>query len=258
MKSSPMPTNTAKVRIFVDIFFVILMVLVLVPQTTGIPIHEWAGFLILIPFLFHLLINWDWIAKNSTRFLKKETNKSRFDYVLNWLLYLAMLVVTVSGIVISEAVLPLFGIHFEPDGFWSLMHTLSATLLMAILGIHIALHWRWIVGAFRKLKLKADFHHLTGIVQITKEYSRQLLLLITVSLVFSLFFWAFNYTEWADGFRISLNPEGGDQSNELPPRWMAYFLPLVKVTLLITIPALITGAILRIKHSFKKNVPLRT
>jgi len=78
------------------------MVLVLIPQSTGIPIHEWASFVILLPFLLHLTINWEWITKNSAKFFKNEGRKTRFDYVLNWLLYLLMIFVTISGIVISE------------------------------------------------------------------------------------------------------------------------------------------------------------
>jgi cytochrome b561 len=110
MKTSK--NKIAKVRIYVDLFFFILMILVLIPQSTGIPIHEWGSFIILFPFFLHLMINWKWIIKNSSKILKKESNKTRFDYIFNWILYLFMLVVTVSGIVISESVLPLFGVYF--------------------------------------------------------------------------------------------------------------------------------------------------
>ena len=102
MNENTSKKKTSKVRIYVDIFFFIFMILVLVPQTTGIPIHEWASFLIIIPFLVHVIINWNWIRSNTAKFFKKK-NRSRFDYVLNWILYLLMLIVTVSGIVISSA-----------------------------------------------------------------------------------------------------------------------------------------------------------
>ena len=172
----PKKKNHSKLRIYFDMFFFSLMVLVLIPQSTGIPIHEWAGFIIIVPFLLHLIINWNWIATNSTQFLKKEANKTRFDYVLNWLLYLSMIAATVSGIVISEAVLPLFGIHFTPDKFWTQIHSVSATLLMAVLGIHIALHWKWIVVVLRNLKLKSDFHNFTEIIVIVRNNAKQFFL----------------------------------------------------------------------------------
>ena len=245
--------NASKIRIYLDIFFFILMILVLIPQTTGIPIHEWVSFFIILPFFLHLIINWDWIAANSINFFKREPNKTRFDYVLNWFLYLLMIVVTVSGIVISESALPLFGIHFEPDRFWSKIHHISATQFMAIFGIHIALHWKWIVAVLRGLKFKSDFHNLNQIKAIIAKYSRQLLLIIVVSVLLSFVLWSFNYSEWADGFRMNSGDHNGEKSKEFPNSWMKYLLPLVKVTIIMTIPALITGASIRLKKKVIKN-----
>jgi len=253
MNRIPIKKKTSKVRIYIDIFFFTLMILVLIPQTTGIPIHEWASFIILIPFFLHLIINWNWITTNSAKFLKRQPNKTRFDYVLNWLMYLFMIIVTVSGIVISESALPLLGIHFEPDRFWSLIHDISATLFMAIFGVHIALHWRWIIEAIRKLKFKSELHHLTGIRTIIAKNSHQLLLIIFVSILFSLIIWFFDYSEWADGIRINSVTHNGKKSKSLPKSWMIYFLPLLKVTIITTIPALITGAIIKLKKVIIKN-----
>jgi len=252
VNKNPLKKKTSKVRIYVDIFFFSLMILVLIPQTTGIPIHEWASFIILLPFFLHLIINWNWIVTNSAAFLKRKPNKTRFDYVFNWLLYFLMIVVTVSGIVISESALPFFGIHFEPDSFWSKVHDVSATLFMAFLGIHIALHWKWIVSAIRKLEFKSDLHHLIEIRLIMVKYSRQLLLIIFISIMLSLIIWIFDYSEWADGFRLNSGTHNGEKSNSLPKSWMIYFLPLLKVTVIITIHALITGAIIRLKKMLEK------
>ena len=240
--------NTSKVRIYVDTFFFILMILVLIPQSTGIPIHEWASFLIILPFLLHLIINWNWIANNSRKLINKQIKKTFFDYILNWTLYLLMIIVTISGIVISEAALPVFGIHFEPDKFWSVIHNLSATLLMATLGIHIALHSKWIVTMYRNLKIKSALHNLTEIKVIIIKYYRQLLLIILVSTILSLLIWILNYSQWAEGFRVERDTPS-ENSDGFPNSWLIYILPFLKVTIIITIPALITGAILRLKKN---------
>lgn len=247
MSNNTKNKSLSKLKIYLDILFFVLMIIVLMPQSTGVPIHEWASFIILIPFLLHLVINWGWIAKNSTKFLKKENNKTRFSYVLNWILYLSMILATISGIVISESVLPVFGIHFEPDEFWSLVHNLSATLLMVIFGIHIALHLKWIVNAFRNLNFKTDLHQLTGIKDVIKKYSWQLMIITIVSTVISLLFWFLNYSEWADGFRVSSDTQSGEEAEMMFQNWTIYFLPLLKVAVIITIPALITGAFIRLK-----------
>lgn len=253
MNKTPIKKNTSKVRIYVDTFFFILMILVLIPQSTGIPIHEWASFLIILPFFLHLIINWNWIDNNSKKLINKQIKKTFFDYILNWILYLLMIIVTISGIVISEAALPVFGLHFEPDKFWSVIHNLSATLLMATLGIHIALHWKWIVTVYRNLKIKSDLHNLTELKVIIVKYYRQLLLIILVSTILSLLIWILNYSQWADGFRINIDTPS-ENSDGFPNSWMMYFLPLLKVTIIITIPALITGAINRLK---KNNATLK-
>ena len=251
MNKNPLKKKTSKVRIYVDIFFFSLMILVLIPQTTGIPIHEWASFIILLPFFLHLIINWNWIVTNSASFLKRKPNKTRFDYVFNWLLYFLMIVVTVSGIVISESALPFFGIHFEPDSFWSKVHDVSATLFMAFLGIHIALHWKWIVSAIRKLEFKSDLHHLVEIREIITRFSRQLLMIIFVSIMLSLIIWIFDYSEWAEGFRMDSSAHNDEKSNGRRKSWMIYFLPLLKVTIVMTLPALIAGGIIRLKKRIR-------
>ena len=250
-----MQKKTSKVRVYVDIFLFTLMILVLIPQTTGIPIHEWASFIVLIPFLLHLIINWNWIATNSAKFIKRQPNKTRFDYIFNWVLYLLMIIVTVSGIVISESALPILGIHFEPDRFWSQIHNSSATIFMLTLGIHIALHWKWIIGAIGNIKFKSDLHHLTKITTIIRNSSRQLLVLILISTLISIAVWFFDYSEWADGFRINLVTGEVENSKNLPKSWMIYVLPLLKVTIFITIPALITGAVMRFNKRIKRPVP---
>ncbi|MDO6516616.1 DUF4405 domain-containing protein [Zobellia uliginosa] len=253
MSEVPKNKKTSKVRIYVDLLFFILMVLVLIPQTTGIAIHEWASFIIILPFFLHLIINWNWIATNSKKFFQRESNKTRFDYILNWTLYVFMIVITVSGIVISEAALPVFGIHFEPDPFWTKIHNLSATLFMLVFGVHIALHWRWILGAFSKFKFKSDLHHLTEVGAIISNRMLQLLLLICLSVVLSLTVYLFEFSQWAEGLRTSAENNSGQEPGGPGMSWMRYVLPLVKVTVLTGVPALIAGGIIRLKRKLRRK-----
>lgn len=256
MKKEPVNKNRSKVRVYVDLFFFTLMVLVLIPQSTGIPIHEWASFFILTPFVLHLVINWKWIVSNSRKILKKQAVKTRFDYVFNWLLYMLMILVTVSGIVISEAVLPLFGVHFTPDAFWLKIHDVSANLFTTFLGIHIALHWKWIVGALGKFNIKSDAHHLTGLKKIVLNRAKQIVIILFVSVALSLLYWLLDSSQWAEGFRS--NPDTGHEeaSKKMPYAWLIYILPLLKITFLMSIPAFITGGVIRLrKKLFRKLSP---
>jgi hypothetical protein len=130
------------------------MLLVLAPQATGIPVHEWASFLIIIPFFLHLILDWKWIVNITKRLFKRVKGETRFNYVLDWLLFVLFVMATFTGVVISEAALPTLGIPIAIDQFWSSMHDISANLLMVVIGIHLAMHWKWIVTNVKKYLLR--------------------------------------------------------------------------------------------------------
>ena len=65
-----------------------------------------------------------------------------------------MVLAMVSGILISEAVLPALGIHIVIDPFWTPLHELSADLSILLLAVHLAVHWNWITNAFKRYVLR--------------------------------------------------------------------------------------------------------
>ena len=152
--SKPKKMSQTQVRVWIDLLFFIGMVLVLAPQATGIVVHEWASFLIIIPFFLHLILDWKWIVSVTKRLFKRTKGEIRFNYVLDWLLFFLFVTATFTGVVISEAALPALGINVTIDPFWSSMHDLSANLMMAVIGIHLAMHWKWIVTNVKKYVLR--------------------------------------------------------------------------------------------------------
>ncbi|WP_347375082.1 DUF4405 domain-containing protein [Aequorivita sp. Q41] len=240
--------NTSKTRGFLDLFFFVLMILVLIPQSTGIAIHEWLSFIILLPFFLHLIINWNWIITHSKKLIRR---KIKFDYIFNWVLYIIMLIVTVSGIVISESALPSIGIHFKITPFWTMIHNASATLFIVFLGIHLALHWKWIVNTKKKLHFISDFHHIKQFINILKKHKTSLLLLVSISVILSLSIWLIEFTSWAENINLNSIQNKTTDSEKLPKQWLIYVLPLVKVSVLLCIPAVLTRLIIKIKTKFK-------
>ncbi|MCI2228863.1 DUF4405 domain-containing protein [Polaribacter sp. MSW13] len=243
--------NTGKVnktRGFLDLFFFVLMILVLIPQSTGIAIHEWFSFILLLPFFLHLIVNWNWIVTHSKKLFER---KIKFDYIFNWVLYIVMLVVTVSGIVISEAALPSIGIHFKITPFWTMIHNASASLFIGFLGIHLALHWKWIVTTIKKLHFISDFHHIKPLINIIKKHKTALLVLISISAVLSFGIWFIGFTDWAENINSNSIQNQTADSEQLPKQWLIYVLPLVKVSVLLCIPAVLTRRIIKIKTKFK-------
>ncbi len=55
-----------------------------------------------------------------------------------------------SGFMISEVVLPSFGIQLPRNFAWRGLHNLSANLFLGLPGLHTALHWSWVVNTFKR------------------------------------------------------------------------------------------------------------
>ncbi len=143
-----------KTRYVMDVLLLISLMLVSAPQATGVPVHEWLSVLFVVPFAVHLLLHWDWIKQSAKRFTQHISVKERFSLVWNYLLYVMMLLATVSGFLVSVALLPTLNIELHIQDFWSKIHHDSATLIMPIIGVHLALHWRWIVNLTKRMRMK--------------------------------------------------------------------------------------------------------
>ncbi len=151
------PTNkisTNRANWIIDLIVFTLFFLVVAPQSTGIPIHEWLTLVFFATFIVHLTIHWRWIVDISKRLLKKLPGETRFNYLLNFVSYFMMVLAMVSGILISETVLPALGIHVVIDPFWTSLHETSADLSLLLLAVHLAMHWNWITNAFKRYVLR--------------------------------------------------------------------------------------------------------
>jgi hypothetical protein len=51
---------------------------------------------------------------------------------------------------ISEVALPAFGIQLPIGSVWRRLHDMSANIGLLLLGVHVALHWSWIITIFNK------------------------------------------------------------------------------------------------------------
>jgi hypothetical protein len=151
-KQKKMSAN--QIKLYTDIVLFTAFVLVNIPQATGIPFHEWISFLFIIPLLLHILLDWKWVVNVTLRIFKKLPGEVRFNHIWDLLIFIMMVFALFTGVVISEAALPAVGIHVTIDPFWSAMHDISANLLMILIGIHLAMHWNWIVSMFKHYVLR--------------------------------------------------------------------------------------------------------
>ena len=146
--------SMTQIKLYVDIFLLIGFVLVNMPQSTGIPVHEWASFLFILPLVLHILLDWKWVASVTKRMFGRLPGEVRANHIIDLLIFVMMVLALFTGTIISEAALPAMGIHIEIDRFWQSMHDLSANLTMLLIGVHLAMHWSWIKNAFNRYIFK--------------------------------------------------------------------------------------------------------
>ncbi len=142
--------SQTKTKLAIDVLIFIGFLIAVDPRSSGISVHEWLATSMIAALVVHLLLSWDWITQLTYRFIGKVNTQSRINYILNWLLFIDGAVIMLSGFMISESVLPFLGITLPRNFAWRSLHELSTNLFLALLGLHTAMHWRWVVDAFRR------------------------------------------------------------------------------------------------------------
>ena len=142
--------NRTKTKLVLDVLIFIAFLIAMEPRSSGIPIHEWLAISILAVLVVHLLLSWDWIVQTTRRFLGKLNTQTRLNYLLNWSLFIDVMLLMLSGLVISEVVMPTLGIGLPGTFAWRGLHEFSANLFIVLLGLHTALHWSWVVDTFKR------------------------------------------------------------------------------------------------------------
>jgi Domain of unknown function (DUF4405) len=135
---------------FIDVVVFVLFVGAAEPRPTGILWHEWLGIAFGVVAVVHIVRSWDWIVSTLSRIFAKQPTSIRFSLFLNILLFVAMTIAVVSGVGISREVLPNYGLEWLTNRVWRGVHGLSADLSVILVGVHIALHWKWILNVMRR------------------------------------------------------------------------------------------------------------
>jgi hypothetical protein len=137
-------------KLLVDTGAFIGFLIAMDPHSTGIAIHEWLTLAGIGAIIVHLLLNWNWIIEITRRFLRRVAGRSRLSYILNIALFIDMTLIMFTGIMISESALPSLGITLPQSFIWRSLHSTTADLFIPILGLHLALHWSWLVGTIKR------------------------------------------------------------------------------------------------------------
>lgn len=153
--SSPLPPTPAKpvsdaFKFRWDVLLLAVFALTTTPNATGVPLHEWAGLAVIPILVVHLLLNWSWIIGVSRQVFTRLAGEVRFNHLLDAVLFVGMSMVMFSGILASQSALRWMGIPIRPDPFWRHLHEIWSNVLIVMIGVHVAMHGRWIVARFKR------------------------------------------------------------------------------------------------------------
>jgi hypothetical protein len=138
-------------KLFLNMVLIIVFLLLMDPRSFyGLPFHEWAGLFIGLFFILHKILNWGWIKKVTILFFSKTTWRARLNYSLDIILLAGLILMILSGLAIARTIdfswLDLGGFKGGPhERFWHIMHTGSSFITLALFGIHLGLHWNWVL-----------------------------------------------------------------------------------------------------------------
>jgi cytochrome b len=142
--------SLTNVNLLFDIVIFVAFLLSLDPRSTGHAVHEWLGIALIAAIVTHLLLHWKWIVQVTTRFFRRLSMQARLNYILNALFFVDFVIVVFTGLMISETALPALGIQIARDMSLRRLHSQAADLLVLILGLHAAIHWKIIFNAIRR------------------------------------------------------------------------------------------------------------
>ncbi len=144
-------------KLCLSLSLTIVMLLLMDPRSFfSLAVHEWTGLIIGIFFILHKILNWGWIKKVTMGFFTRCPGRARLNYLLDVLLLAGITLMILSGMAISRT------IDFswlKPGGspiFWRVMHTSSSFITLALFGIHLGLHWNWVLLRLHIKKEKND------------------------------------------------------------------------------------------------------
>jgi len=136
--------NKTKINVFLDLLLTGAFVVEMEEHFTGLPLHEVLGLLFAVAYTLHIILHWDWVVSITRTFFKNLLHETRLNYVLNVILFVDMTLVTISGILISRTIGLQISLDQNIQQGLKMIHMVGAELVLVIVALHVAMHWKWI------------------------------------------------------------------------------------------------------------------
>lgn len=121
------------------------------PALTGIAAHEWIGLALVVVVVAHVSASVLWAGDLARRAARPRSAHARLVLAVDALAAVAFAACVVSGVMVSSAVLPSLGLYATGYYFWDPLHAASAKALLALLLVHVVLHWPMVMSFVRRL-----------------------------------------------------------------------------------------------------------
>lgn len=138
--------NKTRINVYLDLILTGVFIVEMEEHFTGLALHEVLGLLFAAAFVLHIILHWDWVVSLTRNFFKKLLHESRLNYVLNVALFLDMIFVTISGILISRTLGLSLSLDQEFQRTLQTLHMVGSELVLIIVALHVAMHWKWIAA----------------------------------------------------------------------------------------------------------------
>jgi hypothetical protein len=134
---------SARANLAIDAVAAVLYIIAANPLVTGWAVHEWASLGLVLVFAVHCAVHWEWLVATLRGRMDRA---SVANLALDIATLAAFMAVTVSGLAVSRVLLPFLGYVSYGYFLWAPVHAISAKLLLALLLVHVVVHWRWILA----------------------------------------------------------------------------------------------------------------
>jgi hypothetical protein len=124
------------------------------PHFTGNLIHEWLGIGLAAALIVHVFLHWDWITAVGIKFFKNLWQVSRLQFFVDIFIFIAFITLITTGLMMSKSVLSTLGIQLAMTSrSVKMIHSTASNAAVLLSGVHLALHWNWIVCMAKKYVL---------------------------------------------------------------------------------------------------------
>lgn len=131
-----------------DVLFWLSFILAFLLKITGLELHQWLGVGLGLFTIIHLFSHLGWVERISLNFFGKTSWRMRLYYLLDVGILMGFILILLTGLLISSW-LNLTLAHYD---LWRNIHVTFSVMTLLLVILKIALHWKWIVSPFIKVK----------------------------------------------------------------------------------------------------------